>query len=352
MRQSAFATVFGCMLVATPALGQSVDKNAIYDNNKSFVLRIRASGLEGGRVETGTGVIISPEGHVLTALHVIGGKKDIEGRRFEITRLDSDGMAGPVQVNVTVVAVREALDLALLQITRSSPTYADIKTDKLKGTPVLVAIIWNPNGKQPVWISGDLGVTDPGLQGTRLTINMQAIPGNSGAPVFDASGQLVAIVTNQLGEGADSRSLTAAPLSAAKDLLPLRSAAEREGCEVQKRLELENRQKFERAAAVECAAGAPPKYAVAEYQAPSGYMIAGVVDHDDTANEFGWVDAAEYGAPDSQGHVATVKVKVECVGPNRINVEAGRASTKMRVTIMKIWTASHDEEVLRQCGKP
>src|SRR5262249_2248377 len=157
-----------------------VDNNAIYSANKSVVLRIRASGLDQGGVESGTGVIISPDGHVLTALHVIGGRKDIEGRSFEITRLSRDGMAYRVDVNVTVVDVRPALDLALLQITGSGASYASIKTENLAGasTPLLTAIIWNPAAKIPVWIAGNLGATDTGLQGERMTINMGVVEGN------------------------------------------------------------------------------------------------------------------------------------------------------------------------------
>lgn len=140
---------------------------------------------------TGTGVVISSEGLVVTAAHVIEGAKKIEvclpgGNR-----------------TATVVEVDPKNDLAVLRIGGSGYPAAPLvpSRDVKLGQPVFT--IGFPNteiqGASPKFTRGEISsVSGAKDEPTQWQISVPVQSGNSGSPLFDESGNVVGIVVSKL----------------------------------------------------------------------------------------------------------------------------------------------------------
>jgi S1-C subfamily serine protease len=140
---------------------------------------------------TGTGVVISSEGLVVTAAHVIEGAKKIEvclpgGNR-----------------TATVVEVDPKNDLAVLRIEGSGyPAAPLVPSSGVKlGQPVFT--IGFPNteiqGASPKFTRGEISsVSGARDEPTQWQISVPVQNGNSGSPLFDESGNVVGIVVSKL----------------------------------------------------------------------------------------------------------------------------------------------------------
>jgi len=144
----------------------------------------------GGGLSTGTGVIISADGEVLTNAHVVAGRGDLSVTLFNETRARGATLVGSDQAN----------DLALLKIEGVSglPTASLGDSDATEVGDAVVAIgnalalVGGPTVTTGI-ISAkgrNLGNLD-GLLQTDAAIN----PGNSGGPLVDTTGQVIGINT-------------------------------------------------------------------------------------------------------------------------------------------------------------
>jgi serine protease Do len=142
-------------------------------------------------IELGSGVIIDPEGHVLTNEHVVA--------RASLIRVK---LADGRQFDASVVGADPNNDLAVLQIETQEelpwvePGRSD---DLLVGEPVIA--IGNPFGLSNTVTTGVISALDRSFQApdhsyffhgfmqTDASIN----PGNSGGPLLNAEGQLIGI---------------------------------------------------------------------------------------------------------------------------------------------------------------
>ncbi len=145
--------------------------------------------------ELGSGVIVSPEGHILTNLHVISRANRVEvqlsdGRVFAAKLLGYDS-----QVDIAVLKI-DAADLPALP-------FADSNAAKIGQ---IVFAIGNPLGLQETVTQGIISgkgrraisdVSTDFLQ-TDAAIN----PGNSGGPLVDVRGRILGISNAVLLEGA------------------------------------------------------------------------------------------------------------------------------------------------------
>ena len=147
----------------------------------------------GGRKvkSTGTGVIISSDGLVLTAAHVIKGAGKIE-------------VCLPSGKKTAIVAKSDpSNDLALLVVNEDGLTAAPLSpSSNVKlGQPVFT--IGFPNteiqGTSPKFTRGEIsslaGIRD---EPTQWQISVPVQSGNSGSPLFDESGNIVGIVVSKL----------------------------------------------------------------------------------------------------------------------------------------------------------
>ena len=163
----------------------------------------------------GSGVVVSPEGYILTNFHVIDGADEIEvahddGRKYKATVVGSDPES----------------DLAVLRIPADHklPVIAFGSSDTLRVGDVVLAV-GNPFGVGQTVTSGivsALGRSHLGINTFENFIQTDAAinPGNSGGALVDANGHLVGINTAIYSQSGGSMGIGfAIPVSLAKSVM-------------------------------------------------------------------------------------------------------------------------------------
>lgn len=143
--------------------------------------------------KSGTGFVVSANGHIVTNHHVIDGCSDLKGN-----------LTGEAAMVLRVVSSDANNDLALLQApsTATFKEFARIRDRSIRSGDSVVAIGFPFHGL----LTSDLTVTTgivSSLSGMRndsrfLQISAPVQPGNSGGPLFDTTGQIVGVVTGKL----------------------------------------------------------------------------------------------------------------------------------------------------------
>lgn len=142
--------------------------------------------VEGAKVlRRGSGIVINQDGHILTADHVT------QGQAYSVRR-------GLERAEAQVVAIHPEFDLAIL------------KTDLFKARDVLLRTFLGPLLGESVFVCGyplrpflehSLTMTTGIVSGHKAGSAWVSAPiqkGNSGGPVFDAFGNVLALVNNRL----------------------------------------------------------------------------------------------------------------------------------------------------------
>ena len=163
----------------------------------------------------GSGVVVSPEGYILTNLHVIDGADEIEVAH-------NDGS----KYKARVVGSDPESDLAVLRIPADHklPVIAFGSSDSLRVGDVVLAI-GNPFGVGQTVTSGivsALGRSQLGINTFENFIQTDAAinPGNSGGALVDANGHLVGINTAIYSQSGGSMGIGfAIPVSLAKNVM-------------------------------------------------------------------------------------------------------------------------------------
>ena len=140
---------------------------------------------------TGTGFVVSSNGHVVTNHHVVDGCSEITGN-----------LSGEAPVKLRLVSDDETNDLALLQAPSPFKDVASIRLSSIQVGNGVVAIGYPYHGL----LTSDFTVTTgivSSLSGmfndTRyLQISAAVQPGNSGGPLFDLGGAVVGVVSAKL----------------------------------------------------------------------------------------------------------------------------------------------------------
>ena len=145
------------------------------------------------RAKSGTGFVVSANGHIVTNNHVIDGCSDLKGN-----------LTGEAAMVLRVVSSDANNDLALLQApsTATFKEFARIRDRSIRSGDSVVAIGFPYHGL----LTSDFTVTTgivSSLSGMRndsrfLQISAPVQPGNSGGPLFDTTGQIVGVVTGKL----------------------------------------------------------------------------------------------------------------------------------------------------------
>lgn len=142
----------------------------------------------------GAGVLISPNGHILTCAHLftVGPNTNIRAMRV-------DGSTVPA----TLLYISTGMDLGLLKIEKTPYGYARLAEDRLEIGQEVLAIGY-PMGLPFSVSHGIISAFRRGFdEGYDFTQDDAAVnPGNSGGPLFNLSGDVIGITTlKNEGEG-------------------------------------------------------------------------------------------------------------------------------------------------------
>jgi S1-C subfamily serine protease len=184
---------------------QSFDHNSLVEIRKQareILQRIKANVARGsaqkhapaspsGLKTTGTGVIISSAGLIITAAHVVDDSSKIEVILAE----------GPREASI--VQIDSKNDLAILRVQGSAYPAAPLAASKdvKLGQPVFTIGFPNTDiqGASPKFTKGEIsslnGMRD---EPTQWQISVPVQSGNSGSPLFDEAGNVVGIVVSKL----------------------------------------------------------------------------------------------------------------------------------------------------------
>jgi S1-C subfamily serine protease len=218
------AAAAGLMLLAGPAAGEAPTVRDVFHKVSPSVVVIRAEGRDvtaGGRTsftETGSGVLISKDGKVMTAAHVVHSMDKIAVQ-----------FLGGETVAARVLASEPAADLSLLQLERVPPgtlvaTMADSNTVQVGDQVIIVGAPYGLSYSLSVgyisarWAPNTVYRTMPLAEffQTDATINT----GNSGGPMFNMAGAVIGIVSHNISKGGGSEGLGfVVTINTAKQLL-------------------------------------------------------------------------------------------------------------------------------------
>jgi parallel beta-helix repeat protein len=197
-----FANVF------LPALAQTTDWASLIQAAKPAVVWILAETPEG--VSAGSGAIISPDGYILTAAHVIEGASRIkvvveESREFWASVVNAD----------------YKVDVAILKIPTSGLTWFALGDSDKVAIEEQIRVLGYPLPGAGVGLIAVAGV----IQGTRvlegvklLQHNASTASGHSGGPVINARGEIIGIHSARLTDQPEYR--LAVAVNEAKRLIP------------------------------------------------------------------------------------------------------------------------------------
>ena len=206
---AALLTAITLLWLATPASSQTVGE--VFRKVNPSVAVIRAKGREvarGGEVrfgEIGSGVLVSPEGLVMTAAHVVQTMDEV-----------SVEFIGGATVKAQIVASEPAADLSLLKLDRVPPgvvvaPLANSDTVKVGDQVIVIgapyglthsmtvgwiSARWAPNTVYPSMPLAEFFQTD-------AVINT----GNSGGPLFNMAGEVIGIVSHNISKSGGSEGL-------------------------------------------------------------------------------------------------------------------------------------------------
>ena len=201
----------GMLVALTPPEASAQNLEDIFRRVSPTVVVVRSKGRDVGAGgitrfnETGSGVLISSDGRVMTAAHVVNGMDEIT----------VEGIAGEV-VRATILSANAAADVALLQLERVT---AAMRVARLGDSNVVqigqqVMIVGAPYGlaysMSVGWISArwapntifrDMPLAE--FLQTTATINT----GNSGGPIFNMAGEVIGIVSQNISKSGGSEGL-------------------------------------------------------------------------------------------------------------------------------------------------
>jgi serine protease Do len=209
MRRALIAVIVSLTVAVSAAEAQ--DLRQLFRTVSPSVTVIRAKGQDitaAGRVtfsETGSGVLITPDGKVMTAAHVVHTMDTITVE-----------FLGGETVSARVIASEPAADLSLLQLDRIP---AGVRPAKLADSNAVsvgeqVIVVGAPYGLSysmsvgwisARWAPNTVYKTMPLAEffQTDATINT----GNSGGPMFNMAGEVVGLVSHNISKGGGSEGL-------------------------------------------------------------------------------------------------------------------------------------------------
>jgi hypothetical protein len=165
----------------------------------------------------GSAVLIAPDGFALTAAHVVAGQTSVSAVSHNGASLDA-----------TVVRIDEAADVALLKVDVAGPSACLRPHQGRAAIGGDVFVLGSPGGEE-LSFSVAKGIisgyrTFAGAQFVQLDASLN--PGNSGGPVLNASGSIVAIASWKVSHVAVEGLSFAVPADVAMKILEVEVASQ------------------------------------------------------------------------------------------------------------------------------
>ena len=172
----------------------------LYQNNVNSVVGIRAEGKSQNifgqtslTASTGTGIILTADGYILTNNHVIE-----KGTKFTVDLFSGE------TYEAEVVGSEKNNDVAVLKIDAKGLTPATFGDSDAIKVGEDVAIIGNPLGELTYTMTRGIvsalnrAINNDGTPITVFQVDAAVNEGNSGGPAFDASGNVIGVVTAKI----------------------------------------------------------------------------------------------------------------------------------------------------------
>ena len=174
------------------------------------------SAIIGRRRAIGSGVIVDPEGYIVTNAHVVNGAENIEvivpARLASTSTLDADQDSQAKSYQAHIVGVAKEIDLAVIRIGAH-----DLPALSINGTPApvrqgeMVFAFGSPEGLRNTVTMGVVSAIarqpDPDSPLVYVQTDTPINPGNNGGALVNADGELVGITTFILSSSGGNQGL-------------------------------------------------------------------------------------------------------------------------------------------------
>jgi serine protease Do len=211
MRALVAVALAAAVLPALVAPAEAQDLNEVFRKANPSVVVIRARGRDVSNVgvtrfsETGSGVLVTADGKVMTAAHVVNAMDEITVESL-----------GGERVSARILASEPAADLSLLQLERVPPgmqaaKMADSGTVRVGdqviviGAPYGLAHSLSAGWISARWPPNTVYKNMPLAEFFQTTATINA--GNSGGPMFNMAGEVIGIVSHNISKSGGSEGL-------------------------------------------------------------------------------------------------------------------------------------------------
>ena len=161
----------------------------------------------------GSGIIVDPDGYIMTNAHVVAGAQRIRVV-LSVASPTFDGVPGSAKVQVLdakIVGIQKQADLALLKVEATNLPTLRLNRERSPQPGELVFAIGSPEGLQNSVTMGVISSVwrqpDPDNPMVYLQTDAPINPGNSGGPLVDVTGAVVGLNTFILSKGGGSEGL-------------------------------------------------------------------------------------------------------------------------------------------------
>ncbi len=165
----------------------------------------------GRQSKLGSGVIVDPEGYIITNAHVVSNARSIEVVATVYSKDTEESGVEKASYSARLVGIHQDTDLALLKIEATGLPYLPIDSKHPIHQGQVVLALGNPEGLGNSVTMGVVSAVDrqpdPKLPMVFIQTDAPINPGNSGGPLIDVDGYLLGINTFILSEGGGSEGL-------------------------------------------------------------------------------------------------------------------------------------------------
>jgi serine protease Do len=164
---------------------------------------------------TGSGVILSPDGYIVTNAHVVKGARHIQVRLSELRRAPGGRGAiiepEPKLLDARLIGSDREMDIAVIKIDRTGLTHLTLGDSDAVRQGELVVAFGNPLGLEGSVSMGIVSSTTRELHPDDMLAYIQTDapinPGNSGGPLINSEGHVIGINTFILTQSGGSEGL-------------------------------------------------------------------------------------------------------------------------------------------------